>query len=98
MVHLPEGIFLVAHHLNYIADIVLELKADLTKIKAEVKYLKNQLIVVHLSLINKVRHSGESTSSISIHFSINILSKIQKIKITSFTRYKNPKRSGRKIW
>ena len=44
------------------------IKAELAKIKIEVKELKNQLIVINLSLINKVRHSGKSTPSISRPF------------------------------
>ena len=45
--------------------IVLELKVELAKIKTEVKELKKQISVIHLSL---VKHGGKSTSSISIHF------------------------------
>ena len=58
IIHSPEDLSLVAPQLNYITDIVLELKAELAKINTEVKELKNQLTVVHLSLINEVRHSG----------------------------------------
>jgi len=40
--HLPEGISPVTPQLNYIADTVLELKADLAKIKTQIKELRNQ--------------------------------------------------------
>ena len=68
IIHLPEGISPIAHQLNYITDIILELKVDLAKIKIEVKELNNQLTVVHLSLINEVTYSGESMPTISILF------------------------------
>jgi len=68
IVHSPEGNISVAPQLNYITDIVLELKAELAKIKIELKDLKNQLTVVYLSLINEVRHSEKATSRISTHF------------------------------
>ena len=41
IVHSPEGNISVAPQLNYITDIVLELKAKLAKIKTELKYIKN---------------------------------------------------------
>jgi len=68
IVHSPEGISLVVPQLNYIADIVLELKAKLVKIKTEVKELKKQISGIHLSLVNEVKHSGKSTFSISTPF------------------------------
>ena len=37
IVHSPEGVPSLAVQLNYLTDIVLELKAELTKIKDEVK-------------------------------------------------------------
>jgi len=49
-VHLPEGVISLTPQLNYLSDIVSELKAELAKIKAEVKEIKNQLVVTHLSL------------------------------------------------
>jgi len=68
IVHSPEGNISLAPQLNYNIDIVVELRAELAKIKTELKELKNQLIVVHLSLINEVRHSEKATPSISTHF------------------------------
>ena len=67
-VYSPEGISSVAPQLNYITDIILELKAELVKIKTEVKKLKKQISIIHLSLVNKVRHRIKSTSSISTPF------------------------------
>ena len=40
IVHSLEGISSIAPQLKYITDIVLELKAELAKIKTEVKELK----------------------------------------------------------
>ena len=68
IVHSLEGTTLVAPQLNYITDIILELKAELAKIKTELKDLKNQLTVVHLSLINEVRHSEKGTPGTSTSF------------------------------
>ena len=68
IVYSPEGNISVAPQLNYITDIVLELKVELTKIKTELKDIKNQLTVVHLSLINEVRHSEKDASRISTPF------------------------------
>ena len=79
IVHSPEGVTSLAPQLNYLTDIILELKADLAKIKAEVKEIKNQLAVTHLSLIKKIKHSGKSNLSLSTQFQ-HILSKIQKLK------------------
>ena len=67
-VYSPEGNISLAPQLNYITDIVLELKAELAKIKTELKDLKNQLTVVHLSLINEVRHSEKGSPRSSTHF------------------------------
>ena len=66
--HSPDGTTSVTLQLNYIADIVLELKAQLAKIKTKLKELKNPLTVVHLSLINEVRHSEKTTPSITPPF------------------------------
>ena len=68
IVHSSEGDVSLAPQLNYITDIVLELKAELVKIKTELKDLKNQLTVVHLSLINEVGHSEKGTPGTSTHF------------------------------
>ena len=46
----------------------LELKAELTKIMIKLKDFKNQLTVVHLSLINKVRNSKKVTPKINTPF------------------------------
>ena len=67
-VHSPEELSLVVPQLNYITDIVLELKVELTKIKTKVMELKNYLTKVHLSLINEVRHNAKSTSNTSTPF------------------------------
>jgi len=68
IVLLPNGITLVTPQLNYITDIVLELKAELAKIKKEVKEIKEQLFVIYLSLVNEIRHSEKSTLSIGTPF------------------------------
>ena len=68
IVHSPEDISSATTQLNYINGIVLELKAELAKIKTEVKELKNQIFVIHLSLVNEVSHNRKSTFSISIQF------------------------------
>ena len=68
IVHSLEGITLLAPQLNYLTDLVLELKVELAKIKTELKELKNQLTVVYLSLINEVRHSEQATPTISTPF------------------------------
>ena len=68
IVHSLEGTTLVASQLNYVTDLVLELKVELAKIKTEVKEIKKQLSVIHLSLINEVRHNGKSDQSISTRF------------------------------
>jgi len=68
IVHSLKGNILLAPQLNYIIGIVLELKTELAKIKTELKDLKNQLTVVHLSLINDVRHSEKVSPRISTHF------------------------------
>ena len=84
IVHSPEGIASLAPQSNYIIDIVLELKVKLAKIKTEQKGLKNQLTVVHLSLINEVRYSEKLLLELVFLFSINILSKTQKIRFRFF--------------
>jgi len=68
IVQSPNGNISLAPQLNYITDIVLELKVELTKIKYELKELKNQLTVVHLSLINEVRHRKKATPRIGTPF------------------------------
>ena len=68
IVHSPEGLTNLAPQLNYITDIILELKNELANIKAEVKEIKKQLAVTHLSLVNEIRHSGKSDLSISSPF------------------------------
>jgi len=67
IVHFHEGVTSLAPQLNYLTDIVLELKANLVKIKVEVKEIKNQLAVIHLSLINEIRHSRKSDLSLSTY-------------------------------
>ena len=68
IVHSFEGATSLAPQLSYLTDIVLELKAELAKIKAEVKETKNQLAVTHLSLTNEIRHSEKSDLSLSTSF------------------------------
>jgi len=65
IMHSPERVTSLAPQLNYLTDIVLELKDDLAKIKTELKEIKNQLAITHLSLINEIRHSEKSDLSIS---------------------------------
>ena len=65
IVHSLEGTISLAPQLNFITDIVLELKTELAKIKTKLKDLKNQLTVVHFSLINEVRHSEKGAFRIS---------------------------------
>jgi len=67
-VHPPEGVISLAPQLNYITEIVLEIEEELAKIKVEVKEIKKQLSVTHLSLINEIRHSEKSDFSISSPF------------------------------
>ena len=61
IVHSLEGIASVAPQLNYITNIILELKVKLAKIMTEVKEIKKQLCRIHLSLVNEIRHSEKST-------------------------------------
>ena len=68
IVHSPEGFTTLAPQLNYITDITLELKEELAKIKDEVKEIKKQLAVTHLSLVNEIRHRGKSDLGISSPF------------------------------
>ena len=68
MIHPPEDISSVTPQLNYIIDIILELKAELAEHKTEVKELKKQLSIIHLSLVNEVRHSRKATSNICTSF------------------------------
>jgi len=68
IVHSPEGVTSLAPQLNYLTDIILELKANLVKIKAELKEIKYQLAMIHLSLINEIRHSVKSNLSLSTPF------------------------------
>jgi len=48
IVHSPKGTTSVAPQLKYITDIVLELKAKLTKIMTEVKEIEKQLAIICL--------------------------------------------------
>ena len=70
IVHSPECLSLVAPQLNYVANIVLELKVELAKIKTEVKEIKKQISVIHLSRVNEARHCGKATfcTSTSIEY------------------------------
>ena len=68
IVHLLEGTTSVAPQLNSITDIIFELKAKLAKIKTEVKKIKKQLSIIHISLFNEIRHSGNSSLSTSAPF------------------------------
>ena len=68
IVHSPEGFAGLAPQLNYITDIVLALKEELAKIKVEVKEIKKQSAVTHLSLVNEIRHGGKSDLGVSSPF------------------------------
>jgi len=68
IVHSLEGLSTLIPQFNYTIGIVLEFKVELAKIKTEVKELKQQISIIHLSLVNEVRHSRKSTSSISTPF------------------------------
>ena len=68
IVHSPEGVTLLAPQLNYLKDLVLKLKVELAKIKAEVKEIKNQLAITHLSLVKEIRYSSNSDLGISSPF------------------------------
>ena len=84
IVHSPEGNISVASQLNYITDIVLEVKVKLAKIKIELKGLKNQLTVVHLSLINEIRHIEKVSHRISAPFQHKYPFQNPKNKISFF--------------
>ena len=81
IVHSPECNISLAPQLNYIADIILELKVEFAKIKNELKELKNQLTVVYISLINEVRHNEKGTPTISPPFQHKYLFQNSKNKI-----------------
>jgi len=68
IVHSPKGVISLTPQWHYLTDLVLELKVELAKIKAEVKEIKNQLVVTHISLINEIRHSGKTDLSICSSF------------------------------
>ena len=53
IVHSPKRVISFAPQLNYITDIVLELKEELAKIKDEVKDIKKQLSIIHLNQRDK---------------------------------------------
>ena len=80
IMHSPEGVISLAPQLNYLTDIVLELKAELAKIKVEVKEIKNQLTIIHISLINRIGHSGKSNLSLSTPFQHKYLFQNPKTK------------------
>ena len=65
IVQSPEGFTTLALQLNYITEIVLELNDELAKIKAEVKEIKKQLALTHLSLVNEIRHNAKSDLGIT---------------------------------
>ena len=52
IVYSREGVSPIAPQLNYITDIVLELKEELAKIKVEVKKLKKQISILYLSPVS----------------------------------------------
>ena len=90
--------------LNYLSNLVLELKAELAKIKAEVKEIMNQLAATHFSLINEIRYSEKSYLSLSTPFQhkypfqnskTKILSPIQDLKAQEEVE-KLPEKSLRK--
>ena len=66
--HSPKGVTSLAPQLNYLTDLILEFKAELAKIKAEVKEIKNQLAITHLSLVKEIRYSSNSDLGISSPF------------------------------
>jgi len=89
-VHSPQEITTLAPQLSYVTYIVLELKEELAKIKVEVKEIKKQLAVTHLSLVNEIRYSGKSDLGISSPFQhkypfqnpkIKNLFRIQSLKV-----------------
>ena len=64
----PQGTTSIAQQLNYITNIVLELKVESAKIKIEVKEIKKKIFVICLSLVNEIRHIEKPTLSIGISF------------------------------
>jgi len=56
------------------------LKAELAKIKIEVKEIKKQVAVAHLSSTNKIRHSEKSDLSLSTPFQYKYPFQNPKIK------------------
>ena len=81
IIHSPEDNVSLVPQLNHITDIVLELKVELAKIKTELKDLKNQLTVVHLSLINELLDIVKKlVLELALLSSINIPFKTQKTK------------------
>ena len=65
----PKVIYFIGNKiLRKITIIILELKEKLVKIKTKVKDIKKQLFVIHLSLINNIRHSKKSNMEISTPF------------------------------
>ena len=94
IVHSPEGFTNLAPQLNYITDIILELKDELANIRTEVKEIKKQLAVIHLSLVNEIRHSGKSDLSISTLFQHKYpFPKSKNKKSISHIRFKDTRRS-----
>jgi len=68
IVHPLERIVLVTPQLNCITDIILELKVKLAQIKTKINKIKKHLSIIHLSLVNEIRHREKSTLSISTPF------------------------------
>ena len=94
IVHSPKGVISLAPQLSYLTDIVLELKAELAKIKAEVKKIKKQLVVTHLSSINEIIHGRKFDLSISTPFQHTYPFQNTKNKnLFPLQDLKNPKRS-----
>jgi len=100
ILHSPERFTTLAPQLNYITYIILELREELAKIKAEVKEIKKQLAVTHLFLVNKIRYSGKSGLGISSPFHHKYPFKNPKTKnlfsIQSLKAYKEVEKSPEK--